>query len=340
MAEVGIKDVARYAGVSMATVSRVLNDSPRVGASTNERVRHAVKVLGYQPNYLARSMRTRSTHVLGLLIRNISNPNFASIAQAAEIAAIERGYNLILCNSYSDPARERNYIELLLRRRVDGILAFVADDSTSTIGAAVQRNVALVLAESQVPQVDADAIETDGEGGVCEAVRHLIYLGHTRIGLLAADQRITPSRQRLAGYRRALAEVGISYDVALVRFCDQEGHAVERELAYLGALRPPVTAVMATSNRLTNRSLEYFRTKEVRLPEELSFVGFDDSLTTRLYDPPVTVVTRDREALGRKGVEMLLERIEGRAPQGYRRIVLPAKLEVRASTAPVSVLKE
>src|SRR3990172_8532796 len=133
-------------------------------------------------------MRTRSTHVLGLLIRNISNPNFASIAQAAEIAAIERGYNLILCNSYSDPARERNYIELLLRRRVDGILAFVADDSTSTIGAAVQRNVALVLAESQVPQVDADAIETDGEGGVCEAVRHLIYLGHTRIGLLAADQ--------------------------------------------------------------------------------------------------------------------------------------------------------
>ncbi len=340
ISEISIRDVARYAGVSAATVSRVMNNSPKVSPETHTRVWHAINTLGYQPNYLARSMRTRSTRTLALLIRNISNPNFASIAQEAEIGAMDRGYSLLLSNSHGDPGRERNYIELLLRRRVDGIVAFVANDAVSAIGLAIEHRVPVVLAESRVPHIQADSIETDGESGVYQAVMHLVRLGHTCIGLLVGSQDITPGRVRLAGYRKGLAEAGIPYDVARVRFCDQEGSRVAAELPALRSLRPHVTAVIAGSQRLTNRALEYFQDTRIRFPHDLSFIGFDDSLTARLHSPPVSVVVRNLEELGRRAVHLLVDRIEGKLPADrFERVVLQMRLETRDSTSPVGVLE-
>ncbi len=327
-----MKDVARYAGVSVTTVSRVVNDYPHVDAGVRERVLNAAAVLGYRANAVARSMRQGRTRSLGLIVRDMASTNFAAICAAAEAAAERRGYQLFVCNSNRDPKKERRYIEALLNRRVDGLVIFTADDRVNNLDLTVG-GPPVVLVESEL-SIAADRVMSGGEEAAAQATRHLLGLGHRRIAFMAWGQGIHVGKGRLNGFMRAMAEAGIAPDVALIRHCGVDPTRSEPETRFVLTLRPAPTALLISATDLTPGALSAIRELQIEVPRDLSVLAFDDREAASFFAPPITVMARNAADLGSKAVELLLDRIEGRLTQDEETRVVPFSLLVRGSTGP------
>lgn len=328
-----IKDVAIRAGVSPATVSRVLNNH-QVRPGVRERVMAAVQALEYRPDDAARSMRAHTTRIIGLLERDVRNPNFSIFCAEAEATASALGYVLFLCNSNRDSAKEAAYIDLLLRRRIDGVIIFVANEQVNNLTPLIDSKTPFLLLESEIEGIQGDSIVSDGEQGVYLATRYLLQLGHTEIAILPGRQSILPGRHRYRGYRRAMEEAGIQPDPRLVRFCEFDEDAGEREMNLLldmAEVQP--TAVIAGSNQITRGCLRTLARRGIQLPDDLSFIAFDDTDLTTLFSPPLTVVRRAQK--GELSVRLLVQRITGQLPPEPQRIVTECELIVRGSTAPL-----
>jgi LacI family transcriptional regulator len=328
-----IKDVARHAGVSTATVSRVLNGYPHVRADVRRRVLGAIEALSYRPNYVARNMRVQTTTIIGWLARNARNPNFAAAYSGAHERAEEAGYALLVCNSQGDSVSEATYLQLLQRHRVDGLVVYVADERVDNLGPVVDARIPLVLVESGLAEYAVDRVNSDGEHGVFVATQHLLELGHRDVGIVLGRPEILPSQERHRGFLRALANASLTPGAGRVQWCDESAADAGRAVAALldGPGGAP-TAVVAATYQVTTACLQLLHGRSLRIPRDISVVGFDDTEVAQLAEPGLTVVRRDLGRLGSVPLEMLLARIHG-AGGPPRTELLPCDLVVRGSTA-------
>ncbi len=328
---VTIREVAQAAGVSVATVSRVVSGSSHhVRPDTRRRVMGAVARLRYQPNLVARGLKKRVTHTVGLIVPDISNPFFPAIARGIEDVANRAGFGVLLCNTYEDLAKERAYLNLLDKRMVDGMIFATVGANTTHLRMLRRRGVPAVLI-ARVPEgVGIDAVLVDNRRGTREATEHLIRLGHRQIAFIGGPPTLPDATDRRLGYEQALAAAGIAVTPTLIR---DGGFRAEGGAATVGALleqRVPFTAVVAANDLMAIGAMEKLRRRGRRIPEDVAIVGFDDITFASLVEPRLTTVAQPKYRMGRLAMERLLDLLGGgdRTP---RRLVLEPKLVVRDS---------
>jgi LacI family transcriptional regulator len=324
-----MRDVAAHAGVSLKTVSRVINAEAGVSAATAARVTEAIEALGFRRNDLARSLRQgRTSSTLGLVIEDAANPFYSAIAQAVERAAWDRGYLLITASCEEDPARERELVQTLLRRRVDALLLVPASSDHAYLARETADGTPVVFLDRPPIGIHADQVLLDNVGGARAAVEHLIAHGHVRIAFIGDYEQLHTTGERLAGYRQAVGAAGIAVDDELVRTGSHDADHAEEVVAELLVLPPDrrPTALFAANNRNTVGALRALR----GTTRPLALVGFDDFELADLLAMPVTVVRHDSYRMGAHAAELAFERLAGPEP-APQRIVVPTELIVRGS---------
>lgn len=338
---VTIRDVASKAGVSAMTVSRVINDSPRVNAGTRRRVEAAIADLSYVPNRLASGLTRRKTGALGVIVPDVANPFFTLVVRGAEEVAWRAGYHVILCNTQADLERERGYLEDMLSFQVEGLLiAPVSDRSRPHLRVLTQNNVPFVLIDRSIAGYDGDLVQGDSVAGARRLVEHLIELGHTRIAMITETVEVSTARDRLLGYREALAAAGIEFLPELVAEAsavDPRG-AHDATISLLDLAEPP-TAIFSVNNIAVVGVVEAARERGLQIPRDLALVCFDDIEHASRFYPFLTVMAQPAEAFGTIATQLLLDRLAGRVHERRRIVVLPADFIVRQSSgiaAPVA----
>ncbi len=330
-----IRDVARLAGVSVATVSNVLNSTRTVAAETRDRVRRAVEALGYAPHAAARSMRGRSSGLLGLILADITNPFFTALVHAVERAANARGYAVLLCNSDEDLAREEQHLELLRTQRVDGIiLAATGHPSASRAAMLARLRAPVVLVDREFPEFGLDTVVLDNRRAALEATRHIVSFGHRRIAMIGGPGGVSTGAQRLAGYREALHEAQIPYDDALV--CDagfREEPAYEAACELLAAPARP-TAIFAANNLIAMGVMRAIADARLDCPREVSVVSIDDFAWANAFRPRLTTVAQPVAAMGDAAVRLVLARIGGIVTGAHTEVMAPVLMVRDSCCAP------
>ena len=332
------EDVAREAGVSRATVSYVINNrtdgNVRISEETRCRVLEAIEELGYRPNVLARSLRQGQTHTIGMIVPDNTNPFFAEVARGVEDTSFEQGYSVILCNSDGDLDKELLYTNVLAEKRVDGILFVAAGMSTEHICALQERRMPVVVVDRDIPDVAVDSVMTANERGGWLATRHLIELGHRHIGCIAGPSDVTPSAERVTGYRQALREAGLAVDEALILKGDfqyESGYQATRQLL---SMEDPPTAIFACNDLMAVGAISAAVGLGRQVPMDLSVVGFDDVPLASFANPALTTIVQPKHEIGVVAATMLLERMRDPDRPPHRKM-LDTELVVRQSTAPV-----
>lgn len=326
-----IKQVASLSGVSIKTVSRVVNRAPYVSGDTRRRVTTAIERLNYRPNALARGLVTRKSRTIGLVIADIVNPFFPPLVRAVEDATAARGYNVVLCDTDEDPARERAVISLLLEKQVDGLILCASRVPSGYLTGLVDEGIPLILINRVLRHPAAAAVVADGEWGGRLATAHLIGLGHRRIAYLAGPSRSFSHRSRLRGYRKALLDAGIGFDPAFVVGGTASIAAGRGAMAALLSLRRPPSAVFAFDDLMAIGALEEIRRMGRRVPDDVAVVGFDDIDLAAHVDPPLTTIAQPKAAMGRLAADRLLDAIGAQSPPQNRIVTLMPELVIRRS---------
>lgn len=330
---VTITDVARAAGVSTATVSRALSGPAAVSDGTRARVLASVQALGYRPNAIARSLRTDSTQTLGLVISDVLNPFFTELARAVEDEARRLGYSLILGNADEDVARQDTYIELLLNRRVDGLLVTPAVEESPMVGAAVRRGTPVVFIDRAADGVAAPVVRADGSRATAELVAHLVRLGHRRIAIIAGPERTLTGRERLAAFRAALREHRVALPRGYVRHGDFRLASGVRCAERLLDMADPPSAIFAADNLMALGALQAIRRRGARIPDDVALASFDDLAWFEVIEPPLTAIAQPTARIGATAVQQLVELASGRPARSQ---TFECRLIVRASCGEAS----
>jgi LacI family transcriptional regulator len=325
-----IYDVARESGVSAFTVSAVINNKTHVSKKLRERVEAAIQKLNYRPNLLARSLAKRKTHTIGMIVPDIVNPFFPMVVRGAEDAAQKNGYNLLLCNSDDNLEKEESALELLLSKRVDGILLTkaVKDFRPSLQQMIKEVNVPIVLVMRTSPKVSQDAVITDDYRGAYEAVCHLARSGRRRIGLMGGPMKVSNGKARWQGFKDALAASGLTCEPELVIEGDYRIESGYRGGNLLLSHRPD--GIYVANYLMTVGLLKAAEEMGLRCPEDFGLVSFDDYPWLGIFRPKLTTVELPKYQLGYQAAELLLERIGGKRGKGIVRKLQP-ELRVRES---------
>ncbi|MGW3112886.1 LacI family DNA-binding transcriptional regulator [Streptomyces sp. NPDC001091] len=328
-------DVARSAGVSVATVSHVLNGTRPVLPHTRQAVLDAVETLGYTPNSLARSLVTSRTRSIGLAVSAISNPYFTEILQGVEAAALEAGYSLLIADPHDDPEHELKVVQLLHERRVDGMIVAPSAEPGGLVAYLRRQAVPTVLLDRVLGptgpgQQPFDQVCAENSGPMAELVTHLTSLGHRRIGLVAGLPGLSTTDERIAGYRQGLAAAGLDADDALVVSGSSESTGAERAAAALLALPGAPTALVTANNAMTIGALRALRERGLSVPGDIALACFDDFAWADLFAPRLTAIAQPSREMGARAVRVLLDRLA--APDREARTVrLPCAFIHRAS---------
>ena len=330
-----IKDVALHAGVSVTTVSHAVNDTRRVSPEGRSRVEAAIRALGYVPSAVARSLKSNTTRTLGMLTPNSSNPYFAEIVRVVEDRCFAAGYTLILCNTEDEPPRQRVYLKVMAERRIDGLIVVSTGDDEALVSQLRGLPMPTVLLDREIDDPGCDLVETAHMDGGLLAVRHLLSLGHRRIACIGGPDFVTAGEQRIAGWRAALADAGAAAegDTLLWRggFTSQGGYEAMQAILRLEHGSPRPTAVFVCNDLMAIGALRAVHESGLRVPDDISIVGFDDIELSAYTSPPLTTVAQPKDDIGALAVEMLLERVSGRRLEA-RKVMLQPTLHVRAST--------
>jgi DNA-binding LacI/PurR family transcriptional regulator len=311
-----VSDVAAKAGVSVSTAARVLSGRGYAADDTRRLVMEAARDLGYVPNQIARSLRTRRTNLIGLLIGDVENSFYSVIAKNVESVAKEAGYHVVLCNSDDDVDNEREYLQLLEGMQVDAVIVTPTSKN--------RRHLTRLL---------EDAILVDNEAGAASAVTHLVEAGHERIGIVTGELDVQTASRRLAGYERALRDHGIPIRDELIRTGSfHRDHAIEDATDLIRA-RPAPTAIFAANNILAEATLMALDQQRLSVPSDISVVGFDDVQWMSMVDPPMTTVRQPVAEMARSAAELTLRRLGEATPSRPSTVVFRTELVERASVA-------
>lgn len=327
---VSMRDLARLAEVSIATVSRALNSPELVTEETKERVLQAAAELNYMPNRLAQSLRTRRSKIVGLVVPDVVNPIYTELVEIIQKQFDELGYSLILCESGENPKKELNYLRLLQGWNADGII--IAPVAKTEIASPIWKAVSnkLIQLSRYVPGISSGVILSDNYGGAWKATNHLINLGYKRIAMVGGPLAVNTARDRTGGYYKALSDAGISispeYEVHGV-FSEEEGYNVTKRLLNI---EPLPEAIFCCSNLLTTGALRALKDAGLRLPDDMAFVSFDDLNTGSILNPPLTCIVQRMSDIGKGAVRMIMEIIEEKSPQNKIEVV-PTDLIIRES---------
>ncbi len=327
---VKIKDVASLAGVSSATVSRVLANKPYTSEEIRQRVLRAVETLGYQPSRIARSLRVQSSQIIGLIISDIQNPFFTSLVRAVEDQAYAHQYAVFLCNSDEDSHKEALYIDLMVAERVAGVIIVPTRETGGSIHKLLKAEVPVVVVDRRIRDFDLDTVIVDNVKAAHDLVTHLIDKGHHRIGAILASPEITTGYERYRGYVAALNERGIQVDPNLIRTGlpkDILGHQFVNDLL---DLPEPPTAIFTANNLLTVGALRGIKERGLDIPRDLSLVAFDDMEWFSLINPKLTAAAQPTYKMGWTATDLILKRIHEphRAPE---EIVYQPEIKIRKS---------
>jgi DNA-binding LacI/PurR family transcriptional regulator len=327
-----LEDVARLAEVSIATVSRVINEPHLVREETREKVQRAIRTLRYEPSRVARRLRVENggANLIGLVIPDIQNPFFADIARGVEDVAQQHGYTVFLGNSDEDAGKERRYLEVMRAESVDGIIVPPISEDDPTVAELAGSGLPVVCVDRRLAKVQVDTVIVDNIRGAYEAVDHLVRLGHRRIGFIEGRPELSTSKERLRGYEQALREHGIALDPTLIRRGDSRQASGRVLTQALLALPKRPTALLVGNNLMTLGALEALHLQGVSIPDDLALVGYDDMPWAMAFNPPLTAVRQPGYEVGRRAVELLLQRI--REPErSPTLLMLQPELVVRRS---------
>lgn len=323
-----IKDVAAHAGVSVATVSRVLNDNPSVTAETRDRVYAAMSALRYVPNAVARSLRTEATRTLGLIIGDILNPFFTELARGVEDEARRAGYTVIIGNADERAEEQDHYVRTLVGQRVDGLLICPTAEVTPLVQELVSTGRPLVFLDRTISGLDVPYVRADGAQAIADLVTHLKSMGHRRIAFASGPATLSTGRERTDAFVTAMTEAGLEVRpeyLAAGDFRESSGRAITRHL--LDLAEPP-EVIFFGDNLMTLGGLDEIRARGLRIPDDVAVASFDDVTWFVHVDPPITAIAQPTAELGRRAVQLLLDRAAGRTAES---IALPAELVIRRS---------
>jgi len=329
-----IRDVAKKAGVSPSTVSRVINESGPVKEETRQRVLAAVNELEYVPNRLATSLRSSRTELIAFVGPNeYSNPFWIDVALGIEETAEQRGFHMILSNTYGNQDRERRVLRSLLERQVDGFVLRPVGNRAAPVELIQSQNVPVVVIDHRMADVEVDVVRADSEGGAYQLTKLLLDLGHQRIALLNGSPNLSVARMRLRGYKCALQEVGLSVEPQLIFhgvFSHDDGYRMTQKAL---ALVPRPTALFAANNAIAFGMLSAIRDRALQVPGDVSLVGFDELPAQSTEHSLLTTAEYSAYEIGQRAANLLLDRMAGEGPEESQEIVIPVKVVYRRSCA-------
>lgn len=324
-----ISDVAAAAGVSNATVSRVLNGAATVDTALAERVRGVVEEIGYRPNAIARNLRRATTSVWCLIISDIRNPFFTDVVRGIEDRASAEGYSLVLCNSDEDLDKEAVYLDLAVAERMGGVILAPTSSTGTTIAKVLDGGIPVVAMDRLLEHDPVDAVVVDSVAGARDATAHLLEAGFTRVACITGPLDTTSGAGRLEGWRLAHADAGVVPDEALVAAADFMESGGRAAASGLLAARPD--AFFVANNLMTLGVLETLEEAGLRVPDDVGLVSFDDPAWARLMHPALTSIAQPTYEMGRQAAELLSRRLAGDAGPPER-IVMAPELRVRDSS--------
>jgi LacI family transcriptional regulator len=330
-----MKDVARHAGVSISTVSYVLNNSGPVGASRRARVLDAVRVLNYTPNESARSLKRRSTSTIGLVVPDLTNQFFAAVAEGVERAAAERDVLVVLCAPEATEQPVSHHAKLLRSQRLDGVVYLSGIGTSPSLILELAESGPIVLVDERISGFELPSVVSDGRRGAREVAAYVLEQGHKRLAIIGGPEALWTAEQRLAGYREALAAAGLDPDAvpALVGDYRQQSGAELAERALAGPPDHRPTALLCANDLMAIGALEYCKTAGIRVPEDVSIAGFDDIPIAALITPRLTTVSQPARDMGYQAAAVLFEQLE-RGRNGPSHKSFPTTLQVRDSVVP------
>jgi LacI family transcriptional regulator len=329
---VTMKHIARHAGVSIGTVSHVINGSAKVGEDLRLRVLGAIHSLGYQRSELARGLRRNQTSIVGMIVPDITNPFFTAVVRGAEDIAYQNSYRLMLCNTDNDSVKEVAYWQELRKYRPAGLILIPSVDSQLE---RVQddRGLPVVCLDRLPAGWQSDSITADNVNGALAATNHLLRLGHRMIGIITGNLRLANAAARLEGFRAAMRKAKIQIEPGYIQEGRFDRLSGDERMRVLLQLQPRPTAIFASNDMTALGALEALREAGLRCPEDISLVGFDDLEFSKFVLPALTTVSQPGYQMGAKGATLLIKRLQG-AVDPPQHLVLPTELRPRDSTAP------
>ncbi|WP_407426298.1 LacI family DNA-binding transcriptional regulator [Arcticibacter sp.] len=327
-----LKNVADMAGVSVATVSRVLNSEEVVKEDTKQKVLAAIKKLNYTPNRVAQRLRSTKTNsrIIGLLIPDIQNPFYVDVIRGIEEYAYAHNSVVIIGNFSQDEKKEKLYIDILKSESVDGFIVAPSNEKNVYIKALMTDGFPIVCIDRGMKDVDVDLVKVDNQQGVFNAVQHLINLGHTRIGHVTGKPFLPTTHERMAGYEEAMKKYELEIDPEIIVSSNSDYESGAEQTARLLELENPPTAIFTANNLITLGALDTINRRGLRIPEDVAIVGFDDVYWANSLNPPLTAVRQPGFEIGKRSCELLIQRIN-KPDRAVASIILKTELMIRKS---------
>lgn len=329
---VTIYDIAEATGVSIATVSKILNNKGSISQATRQRVLEAIDRLGYEPSAIASALAGKNTKSIGVLIPDINNPYYAEVIRGAEDEAFERGYSLLICNTDNNEEKDKIYLWTLRQKKMDGLIIATGSTSPQAIKDMIARNIRIVLMGREISGANLACVMIDDFTGAYLAGKHLLELGHRSFGIIMESLQFWPNAKRLNGFVTALQEENASY---YTLSDDQYGIASGTKQAAELLSKHQITAIFASNDLLAVGALQACRELGKRVPDDISIMGFDDTVFAKIVYPSLTTVSQPIYEIGRRTASMLIQAIET-GTQPTTKVVIESTLVIRQSTGPVA----
>ncbi|WP_078408922.1 LacI family DNA-binding transcriptional regulator [Priestia abyssalis] len=329
--KVTINDVAREAGVSTATVSKVINNKGKISDKTRKKVNQVVNNLSYQPNLVASALKGKGTFTIALLIPHMDNPIYAQYLKYIEERGQELGFSIVMCSTDNDPNKEANHVTVLKKKKVDGFIIASKFNNKTALNQLVNENIPVALIAHERPELLVDSVTADDYLGGYQATEHLLSLGHRKIGVIAEEA--TSCKERIRGYEQALADNGIEFDEGLVVMCNGTGtfQGAEVQAGKLLDRQQRPTAIFGCNDVLAVGTMQAAKARGLILPDELSVIGYDNTLICEIVNPQLSSIAMPIKEMGRKVIDLLIAEIE-HDQRVKQRVHLSPELIMRSST--------
>ncbi len=337
MKKINISDVAKLAGVSKSTISKVFSNDEKISQATKDKVLEIARKLDYRPSLIPGALRTGKSKAIGLILPNVMNPFFPAIIKGVEDVAVENGYMVVFCNSDEKIEKEALYFQMFEDRWVDGIIISgvtgKSREEKEYIQSLHKKGIPVVLIDREIEDYFTNIVMIDNEGAASKGIQHCLDLGHKRIGLISAPLDIKIFSDRFKGYRKTLEEKGIEFDQSLVIEGDQTTQSGREASKQFLSLDDPPTAIFALTDLMAIGALKEIQERDLKVPEDISVIGFDDIPLASLVNPALTTIAQPIYEIGREAMSLLIKNIE-KKDLTKSKIILDTRLIVRESTAP------